>query len=185
MINEFILHIGFYKTCCAIIWPNLSFQDIVKIKEFIAEAKKLNEFGGDWDRRNRLKVGHFYSDDDTTATGSMCQSHSWFLANYDFFAQECDDILKVVSEHFLPPWPFQVTLGFHWLRQFIVGIRSAGSADDERLQASLGPAARLHCHLHVRGIVLLLGIHVLRGCLEYGVPPKVRMALKAHFFFNQ
>lgn len=31
-------------------------QDTVKLKDFVAEAKKLNDAGGDWDRRNRLKV---------------------------------------------------------------------------------------------------------------------------------
>lgn len=31
-------------------------QDLPKLKETIAEAKRLNELGGDWDRRNRLKV---------------------------------------------------------------------------------------------------------------------------------
>jgi len=30
--------------------------DIPKLKELISEAKRLNEAGGDWDRRNRLKV---------------------------------------------------------------------------------------------------------------------------------
>ena len=31
-------------------------MDLPKMKDFLAEAKKLNEKGGDWDRRNRLKV---------------------------------------------------------------------------------------------------------------------------------
>lgn len=31
-------------------------QEISKLKEIITEAKRLNELGGDWDRRNRLKV---------------------------------------------------------------------------------------------------------------------------------
>lgn len=31
-------------------------QDNRKIKDFVTEAKKLVEIGGDWDRRNRLKV---------------------------------------------------------------------------------------------------------------------------------
>lgn len=35
-------------------------QDTAQLKEFVAEAKKLNETGGDWDRRNRLKVYEAY-----------------------------------------------------------------------------------------------------------------------------
>ena len=31
-------------------------QDIKRTKDTIFEAKKLVEAGGDWDRRNRLKV---------------------------------------------------------------------------------------------------------------------------------
>lgn len=31
-------------------------QDTTQLKSFVAEAKKLNDSGGDWDRRNRLKV---------------------------------------------------------------------------------------------------------------------------------
>jgi hypothetical protein len=34
----------------------VSSQDTVKLKDFVTEAKKLNDAGGDWDRRNRLKV---------------------------------------------------------------------------------------------------------------------------------
>lgn len=35
-------------------------QDTAQLKEFVTEAKKLNEIGGDWDRRNRLKVYEAY-----------------------------------------------------------------------------------------------------------------------------
>ena len=31
-------------------------QDVPKLKELLAEAKKLADIGGDWDRRNRLQV---------------------------------------------------------------------------------------------------------------------------------
>lgn len=31
-------------------------QDISKLQEHITEAKKLIDVGGDWDRRNRLKI---------------------------------------------------------------------------------------------------------------------------------
>ena len=31
-------------------------QDINRQKNLLEEAKKLIDFGGDWDRRNRLKV---------------------------------------------------------------------------------------------------------------------------------
>jgi 26S proteasome regulatory subunit N7 len=31
-------------------------EDIPKLKDILTEAKRLNEAGGDWDRRNRLKV---------------------------------------------------------------------------------------------------------------------------------
>lgn len=30
------------------------------LKDLVAEAKKLNDIGGDWDRRNRLKVYEAY-----------------------------------------------------------------------------------------------------------------------------
>lgn len=32
------------------------YQDTTKLKTVLDEAKRLNEIGGDWDRRNRLKV---------------------------------------------------------------------------------------------------------------------------------
>ena len=31
-------------------------KDVPKIKSFLREAKVLVDLGGDWDRRNRLKV---------------------------------------------------------------------------------------------------------------------------------
>ena len=34
----------------------LLLQDINRQKNLLEEAKKLIDFGGDWDRRNRLKV---------------------------------------------------------------------------------------------------------------------------------
>jgi hypothetical protein len=35
-------------------------QDTTRLKDYVAEAKRLNELGGDWDRRNRLKVYEAY-----------------------------------------------------------------------------------------------------------------------------
>lgn len=35
-------------------------MDTALLKDLVAEAKKLNEIGGDWDRRNRLKVYEAY-----------------------------------------------------------------------------------------------------------------------------
>jgi 26S proteasome regulatory subunit N7 len=35
-------------------------QDKPKIKILLEEARKLIDFGGDWDRRNRLKVYEAY-----------------------------------------------------------------------------------------------------------------------------
>jgi len=35
-------------------------MDIPQLKECVAEAKRLNESGGDWDRRNRLKIYEAY-----------------------------------------------------------------------------------------------------------------------------
>ena len=35
-------------------------MDTTLLKDLVSEAKKLNEIGGDWDRRNRLKVYEAY-----------------------------------------------------------------------------------------------------------------------------
>ena len=35
-------------------------QDTAQLKDCVTEAKKLNDLGGDWDRRNRLKVYEAY-----------------------------------------------------------------------------------------------------------------------------
>lgn len=35
-------------------------QDTALLKDLVAEAKRLNDLGGDWDRRNRLKVYEAY-----------------------------------------------------------------------------------------------------------------------------
>lgn len=38
----------------------MCYQDTALLKDLVAEAKKLNDIGGDWDRRNRLKVYEAY-----------------------------------------------------------------------------------------------------------------------------
>jgi 26S proteasome regulatory subunit N7 len=47
-----------YQFSCKESAPNLTLplQDTENLKDFINSAKKLNDLGGDWDRRNRLKV---------------------------------------------------------------------------------------------------------------------------------
>lgn len=49
-----------------------SLQDTAQLKECVAEAKRLNETGGDWDRRNRLKVSRVAVTVTVTFTVTFC-----------------------------------------------------------------------------------------------------------------